>query len=154
MGKKRQKIGPRTSYAFFLRVDNDAATRLSPEARQGLWFAQQLAERDRNRSRAALFGDPLPPAGIEAFAINEAESASTIRRRIKKARKELWGDLSDGGIYYRLRQERRRLAEPTDPGYCEAPRCGKELPAMSTPRRRFCPGSRCRTRAHRAKGSA
>lgn len=151
MGKSRQKSGPRTSYAVFLRVDSDAERRLSPAAREGLGYARRLAKRDLERSRAALFGDPLPPATLADFALNEAESPSTIRRRIQQARKELWGDLSDAGVYYRLRQARRRQESPVVPRRCEAPGCGKDLPATATPRRRFCPGSRCRTRAHRAR---
>jgi hypothetical protein len=148
MPKSRRKFASRRSHAVFLLVDRDVEDRLSGEARDGLHYASRLAERDRQRSRAALHGEPLPPSSIKDLALNEAESAATIRRRIATARQEIWGDLSDAGIYYRVRRSRRAVSP--EPRYCEAPGCGLRLPDGSTLRRRFCHGS-CRTSAYRAR---
>jgi hypothetical protein len=137
-----------------LTLDGDAVRGLSREARDGFGFAIELAKRDLQRREAALHGDPMPSASLEEFALNAGCSASTIRRRIATARRELFGDLSDAGIYYRRRRNRSRAAVRQAARFCEAPGCGNPLPETSTVRRKYCSGSRCRTAAYRARRSA
>lgn len=148
-----RNMGRRRSHAVFLTLDDGTASTLSREGREGFWFARDLARRDRRRREAALHGDPMPPASLEEFALNAGCSASTIRRRIATARRELFGDLSDAGIYYRRRRDRRRAQTPQATRICEAPGCGKALPATATTRRRYC-GGRCRTVQYRARHRA
>lgn len=135
------------SYAWARHVPlNDP--RLSREGREGLEYAQRLAEDALERSLSALEGRPMPVFTAEELSLSEDASPSTIRRRIGQARRELFGLLSDAGIYYRLR--RARELEARSRRYCEAPGCGEQLPAGATARRRFCAGSTCRTRSWRA----
>jgi hypothetical protein len=99
------------------------------------------------RSDAMLAGDELPPRfTIEELAEFESVSASTVRRKIALARQELYGDLSNGGIYYRVRRDRERVARARSRATCAAPGCMNLLPATSTARRKFC-HARCRRRA-------
>ena len=61
-----------------------------------------------------------------------------------RARREAWGDLSDSGIYRRVRREREKRERPRRT--CEA--CDAPLPEDATGRRRFC-DTACRVRHHR-----
>jgi hypothetical protein len=137
------------SYAWARHVPlNDP--RLSSEGREGLEYAQRLAEDALERSLSALEGRPMPVLTVEELSLSEDASPSTIRKRIEQARRELFGSLSDAGIYYRLRRARKLKVRPWR--YCEALGCGEPLPAGATARRRFCAGSTCRTRSWRAAG--
>lgn len=119
---------------------------LSEPAALGLGYAQRLAENARERSRLARSPHrrpfPLTPADI---AVDEDVSETTVRRWIAQARLELYGTLSDSGIYYRRKQtEARREREQRA---CAAPDCTNDLPQRATARREYC-HPRCRRRHH------
>jgi len=122
---------------------------LSDQAVLGLVSAQRLAKTARERSRLARSPGRRPfrltPADI---AIEEDVSETTVRRRIAQARFELWGTLSDSGIYYRRAQAtKREECQEREERPCKAPDCTNELPRRATARREYC-HARCRRRHH------
>jgi hypothetical protein len=132
----------RSSYAWSL-LFRDRFQFESYAALEGFEYAQELAQ-DARRRRADALVKPLPSAlTVRDLAEREGIAESTVRNRIRQARLELWGTLSDSGIYYRLRRG------PLGARDCEW--CGNPLPAARTTRRRYCIGSRCRVAASRAR---
>jgi hypothetical protein len=146
--RKRSK-----SYAWALHAHiSPRRGRLSDQASAGLEYAELLAEDARTRSQDALRGnyhDTMPPLTLAELAERDGIAVATVERRIRQARHELFGTLSDSGIYYRLR--RKKMEHMTR--ICEAPDCSQKLPPRSTARRRYC-GTNCRVSAHRARHGA
>ncbi|HEY8628093.1 MAG TPA: hypothetical protein VIL56_07240 [Gaiellaceae bacterium] len=139
----------RRSYAWALHARHSPnRARLTDSAESGLRLATALADDARYRSQLALRHEPLPPTlTLEELAEREQITLAAAETRIGRARRELFGKLSDSGIYYRLKQERARKARALR--VCE--HCGRPLPRTSTAARKYCPGSRCRVNAHRAR---
>ena len=141
----------RRRYAWALQFTStsDEVRQLSREAREGLGYAQLLAENARERSAEALRGIPPEPLSVNALAADDYVSPVFVHTRIKQARIELFGrDLSDSAIYYRLR--RSRVLPPTR--YCDEVGCARRLPPSASARRRFCDehvDSTARVRRHR-----
>jgi hypothetical protein len=120
---------------------------LSGEASElGLEYARELAEEALRRRADALFEPLPPPLTVREIAERDGIPVSTVRGRIRQARRELWGDLSDSGIYYRMRRT------VSTPRVCDW--CGKRLPLAATARKRYCKGSRCRVADFRARRRA
>jgi hypothetical protein len=137
-----------TSYAWALLLDKNETKRLSAEALEGLDYARALAEDARERSYLAL-SETLPPRLTPVdLAVSSDVSASTIRRRIKQARHELFGSIGTSAIY--ARQARTRLLRERARARCSGPDCENPLPHECTERREYC-SVRCRVRAHRAR---
>jgi hypothetical protein len=134
-------------WARHVRASDSRIPGLSDHAYQGFRWASQLSHMAAQRSEAMLARNPLPPRfTIEELAEFENVSASTVRRKIALARQELFGALSDGGIYHRVHRDRKRLARARAGLKCAAPDCTNPLPATATARRKFC-HPRCRRRA-------
>ncbi len=124
------------SYAWAL--DPGPTHGLSDAALDGLDYAAQLAEDSRNRIHQMLRREPeqLPPLTINDLADSSNHSPATIRRRITRARTELYRDLSDAGIRYRRRRRKHLAQRPDRP--CSHPGCTNQLPHHSTANRKYC----------------
>jgi hypothetical protein len=129
--------------------------RLTERAAAGLEYAELLAEDALTRSQNALRNDPfdirMPPLTLDELAARDRITLATAERRIRQARHELFGTLSDSGIYYRLRRKKTQAQRATL--ICAAPSCWQKLPRTATPRRKYC-GTRCRVSDHRARRRA
>lgn len=134
MSKSRRRYG---WSLVFKRGDPDVL-RLPERARLGLQYAQQLALAARERRASALAGERLLPEPLTVARLAATHETSTIAINIaiKHARIGLFGrDLSDSGIYYRLRTRGDRVERS-----CTEPGCYERLPLGS--RRRYCPPHR------------
>src|SRR5437870_5765218 len=97
------------SYAWALTANEPHD--LSDSARLGLAYARRLAEDARIRKDQLLHREPrLPALTIEDVADSSGVSAGSIRGCISAARRALYGDLTDSGIYYRQRRQRELRA--------------------------------------------
>ena len=143
MSKSHRRYG----WSLALKRSNPQVQRLSPQAQQGLVYAQTLTRAARARREAMLAGQRLlpEPLSVAQLAADEETSAAAINRAIKAARVALFGrDLSDSAIYYRLRT--RRDAKGS---FCAESGCNQQLP---TGRRRYCArhgSGAARVRRHR-----
>jgi hypothetical protein len=134
-------------WARHVRRSDPRVARLSDAAYVGLQWSATLSQMAAQRSEAMLAREELPPPfTIAELSELEGVSTSTIRRKIALARQELFGALSDGGIYHRVHRDRERLSRARARPSCGAPGCTSVLPLTATKRRRFC-HSRCRRRA-------
>src|SRR5437588_10499729 len=104
MAKRRSR-----SYAWALLSElSDHSEPLSEPARQGLEYATELARQAPLHSRQRLRNQPpLRPLDERQLAAEQNISLAVLRSRIKRARRELFGSLSDSAIY--KRKSRRRL---------------------------------------------
>ena len=135
--RKRAKTSRRYRWAESFRPGDAELRRLSPAAKMGLDYAQELAENARERSRGALSGNMPERLSVQEIAREDGRSPVEVYRLIKQARIELFGkDLSDSAIYYRLRRERERGNPARRP--CREEGCPRALPAGATARRRYC----------------
>lgn len=150
--KRRSYFWARPGGRSLDRKSYPAVAGLSTEARQGLRYADALAESARRRRGMNLSGQPLE-ADLTLADLERSSpvSASTIRRRMAQARDELFGSLSDRGIYDRLKRERERGGRPLR-RVCAARDCEIPLPETATARRKFHhPACRRREAYWRAK---
>ena len=152
----RNVASARPSYAWSLHLEvaNVASTQLSAEAFAGLDYAEQLAEDAPIRSRMNLprYAPEFAPLTIAELADQFGVSSSTIRRRIARARRELFGEISDAAIYKRLQRARGRPRRT-----CAEPGCAAALAAGAHGNRRYCErhGSPAeRIRRHRQEQAA
>jgi hypothetical protein len=137
------------AWAYHARI-SPAYHWLSERAEAGLADAFALAQDALLRSDRALRGEqPEPPLTLQELGERDGLSAADVAARIERARHELFGTLSDSGIYYRAR--RGAELKKHSPRRCAAPDCERLLPRSATARRKYCPGSRCRVSAHRAR---
>jgi hypothetical protein len=129
---------------------------LSETEQAGLEYARELAEDARTRKDQLLHRETsLAPLTIEDIADGNAVPASTVRRRITVARRALYGQLSDGGIYYRLRRERELQARSLR--RCRERKCRHELPQNASAARQYCDehnSPAVRVERHRQKNRA
>jgi hypothetical protein len=142
----------RVSYAWarLTAAANRKSHQLSDEAEQGLHYARDLADDAKLRSEHALRGgQPYPPLTIAEVADREQLSPSTISARMRRARRELFGNLTDSAIYKRRQRARQR---PLNPRTCQEPDCTRELPRHAARQRRYCDEhrtARARVQRHR-----
>jgi hypothetical protein len=144
----------RTSYAWALHLEvaDVPSESLSAQAQEGLSYADGLAEEAQERSQFAMRGKPLRRPLIDEIVEEEYVSITTVRRRIRQARLELFGTLTDSGIYKRL--QRRREREQRRQRWCEQSGCREPLPRQARPNRRYCVRHRApaaRVRRHRRR---
>jgi len=129
---------------------------LSETEQAGLEYARELAQDARTRKDQLLHREtPLAPLTIEDIADGNAVPASTVRRRITAARRALYGQLSDSGIYYRIRRERELQARPIRP--CGESKCTHDLPQNASAARQYCDehnSPAARVKRHRQKHRA
>ena len=139
------------SYAWALNTDGPFD--LSEDAQAGLEYARKLAEDARTRKDQLLHREErLRPLTIEDIADGFAVPGSTVRRRIKAARRALYGQLTDSGIYYRQRRERELRARAVR--LCREDNCTKPLPQNASAARQYCDQhntAAARVRRHRQK---
>jgi transposase-like protein len=144
------------SYAWALHTDVSAVVPegLPEDAYRGLEYARELAGAAKARSRQNVVREQIfIPLTIAALAARDGLSASTLRRWIDKARRELFGDLTDAAIYKRTQrqhQSARRFRR------CEHPRCDHHLAAKAHGNQKYCNLHRTaaeRVRRHRQKSA-
>jgi hypothetical protein len=141
--KKRKSPPPWFGWARldYRPIANCNALDLSAAAEDGLAIAEQLA--DEAWERAQAFPHPL-----EYESTSFDELGARERGYVKKARREMFGTLSDSGIRMRLWRRRRAMrARPARE--CEAPGCSGQIPRGAHKGRHFCRDA-CRVAAHRA----
>jgi hypothetical protein len=130
---------------------DESPTQLSATAEDGLEYARDLAYDAEERVRQARRGDPLtPPLTIADLSKRDGISEATIRARIRLARRQLFGELSDSGIRKRL--QRQRIAAARAPRPCQQHDCRQPLPQNARSNRRNCnlhASPKERTRRHR-----
>jgi hypothetical protein len=146
-------MAPRpVSYAWALLTDASAVplAQLSWQARQGLEYAQQLAEDARERAQQNIRSTtPYPPRTIADLAQTRGLPAAEARQQISQARRELFGTISLNAIYKRRQRARQH---PRQPRTCKEPDCPDELSPYTHASRRYCNQHRTpaqRTRRHR-----
>jgi len=131
--RKRKQRPPTYSWA----LDPGPTDGLSDAALDGLDYAAYLAEDALRRRRTMFSGDAvLPPLTIEEIAEVARRAPADVRRCIRRARTELYGNLSDAGIYYRRRRRKQLLERPTRA--CAQPDCPRPLPWDATTARKYC----------------
>jgi hypothetical protein len=147
---------PPTSYAWALHSDlSDVPDDLLSEAAlEGLEYAEQLARDAPLRSRQALRNQPaLAPLTEAHLAAEEGVPVALIRARIKRARKELFGSLTDSGIYKREQAQRAAATQRKNRPACAHLECPNPLSAQARSNRRYCDlhaSPREKVRRHRA----
>jgi hypothetical protein len=147
--KKRPRKRP-PSYAWVLHAEmSPHYFELSEAADEGLDYARKLADDADYRRERALRGEVLAPLSPAELGERDGLSAQAVAARISQARRQLFGGLSDSGIYYRLARRSELAGRP--PKRCEGPGCERLLPRAASRARRYCDGT-CRVRAYRARG--
>jgi hypothetical protein len=125
------------SYAWSGHTDvaDKPELELSEPAQEGLGYALELAYQARERVRELLHGLPLsPPPTLEELAVRDGRTTAEIRGLIGRARRELFGAISDSAIYKR----RQRLTRRPRSRPCQQPRCSRPLPSGARSNRRYC----------------
>jgi hypothetical protein len=122
------------------------------DARRGLEYAQALANNALERREASLAGDPILPDRLKVEDLEDRywESATTIRKLIKLARTEAYGERGQSARYHYLARRRQLAQQPAR--ICAEPGCDKPLPPESRRNRRFCnehQSGAARARRHR-----
>jgi hypothetical protein len=132
-----------TSYAWALHAELGQVSpwALSDSARLGLEYAERLARDAPLRSRQALRNQQsyLQPLTVAELAEEEAVSVGVILARIGRARRQLFGSLTDSAIYKRKRAQealKARRRAPDRP--CAQPDCPQALPVHARSNRRYC----------------
>ena len=142
------------SYAWVRHLEASAVplTSLTPDAYEGLAYAKKLAEEAIVRARQSFVSDGIAALTIEEVADHFGVSVGVLRRRANKARRELFGPISDGAI---LKRAQRRHARKKRTGRrCQEPGCRGRLDALTHASRRYCDEHRrpaARTRRHRQR---
>jgi hypothetical protein len=151
--RRRANSKPRRRYSWSLLLDRSDPRLLWLDSggREGLAYAQRLAEEARERRLAALENGIAPPVfGVPELAADEYLSPVHIHKQIKRARIQLFGkDLSDSAIYYQLRT-------PPQEGRCAEPGCPNGIPRHAPSHRRYCVEHthvRARVRRHRRRAT-
>jgi hypothetical protein len=126
------------SYAWALHTDVSAVAPegLPEDAYRGLEYARELAGAAKARSRQNVVNEQaFTSLTIAALAARNGVAASTLRRRIGKARRALFGDLSDAAIYKRVQRQRQSARRFR---HCEHPGCDKHLAAKAHRNQKYC----------------
>jgi transposase len=123
---------------------------LTPDAYEGLTYAKKLADEARIRGLQSFVSDGIVALTIEEVADDFGVTVEVLRRRVNKARRELFGPISDGAIL--KRSQRRRARKKRTGRQCQELNCGCRLAALTHASRRYCDEHRlpaARTRRHR-----
>jgi hypothetical protein len=131
MAKKRLRS---YAWAYHTDVADTERPKLSEAAYEGLRYAMALADAAAARANDALYRMAGERLTIEELAQLDGRSASTIRRNIALARKELFGEISDSAIYKRRARKRKQVALRV----CVESDCNEPLPRGCVPQRRYC----------------
>jgi hypothetical protein len=108
-------------------------SQLSPSARAGWRYALTLANDHQRCSQEPPWRRQFPPLTIDEVAADEQVSPATVRSRVTRARRELFGDLGDAAIQKRVQRLRRREQRA-----CSHPACEEQLPPAAAGNRRYC----------------
>jgi hypothetical protein len=144
------------SYAWALHTDVSARSPegLPQDAYRGLEYAHELAAAAKARSRQNVVRDPaFKPLTITALAARKRVAASTLRRRSDKARRALFGDLSDAAIYKRAQRQHQPARRFR---HCEHAGCNNHLAAKAHGNQKYCNDHRtpaARVRRHRQQSA-
>jgi len=130
-----RKPGHYVSYAWALHLDATDVNPddLTPSARAGLEYAEELAQDAYERSLDPRREQELERLTIEQLATEENLQPTQIARWIQLARHQLFGDLSDGAIYKRLQRQRGRK-----PRRCGQPGCKETIPVTAPANKHYC----------------
>ena len=132
MGQKRP-----TSYAWARHaVTLGLTNKLTDAGSAGLDWAEQLADAATYRAERALAHEVVAQLTIKELAAMFNLSPSTVGSQITLARRQMFGNLTDAGIRYRVRAQRRRLGQRARP--CAEPSCFALLPRSAPAHRRYC----------------
>jgi hypothetical protein len=146
--KKRRRKRP-LSYAWARHAAVSPHCRqLSDAAEEGLGYATELTQDAAFRAERALRGELLAPLSLSELAKREQISVQAVSACISQARRQLFGGLSDSGIYYRAARQSELSSRHRRK--CAAPGCERLLPRAASGARSYCDGA-CRVRAHRAR---
>jgi hypothetical protein len=149
---RRQPI----SYAWALHTDVSVVVPegLPEDAYRGFEYARELAGAAKARSRQNVVRDPaLKPLTIATLAARDGLSTSTIRRWIDKARRALFGDLTDAAIHKRVHRRKRPHGRFRP---CNEDGCGHLLAAHAHGNQKYCNDHRTpaeRVRRHRQQSA-
>jgi len=139
---------PSYAWALHTEVANVPPHRLGDNASDGLRYARDLAEAAKQRGHDALQGYKTERLTLAELARRDGRAASTVHANIRRARQELFGDLSESAIYKRLQRKRNRPPLRR----CSEPDCTEHLPTKAPRHRRYCNLHRtgtARVRRHR-----
>jgi hypothetical protein len=153
----RQPRLPSCAWARHTDVADVELNRLSEGAYAGLGYAKEFTEEAPLRSRLNLPYNKVEfqPLTIQDIAEREGLPAARIRSRIARARRELFGEISDNAIYKRSQRKRAKRSfaiKETRP--CLQLGCARRLPPGSHGNRDYCDDHNtpaARTRRYRAK---
>src|SRR5438128_167896 len=121
----------RRPISYFWALEPGPTSHLSDDARDGLDYAGELSDDARFRVDQLLHREArLPPVTINDVAEACGRTPAAVRRCIKRARKELYGTLSDQGIYYRRR--RQKLLKERSARRCAELDCPNLLPRSAS----------------------
>ena len=121
------------NWALHLDATDVELTTLSPAARDGYWFAVDLAEDASERSRDPRRHTQQPPLTVDQIAGEEDLEPAQVARLIALARRRLFGDLTDAAIYKRLQRQRGRK-----PRRCAQPGCTIKIPVTAPANKKYC----------------
>jgi len=125
---------PRTpvSYAWALHLEATEADpyALGPTADQGLDEAIALAENARERAQ----NPRVERLTLEDLAARHGVPVATIRARIARARRKLFGNLTDAAITKRVQRQKGRRWR-----HCGHPDCRRLILPPEHGNRRYCP---------------
>jgi hypothetical protein len=147
---------PSCSWVHHVHVANVPPSHLSDAALDGLEYAEQLAASARAVSEQNLrhYTPDPPPLTIQEIADATGISPGRVASRIARARRELFGPLSDGAI--RKRDQRRIRPRHREPRTCDEPGCTERLPPDAHGNQRYCfehATASARVKRHRAQPS-
>jgi hypothetical protein len=121
------------NWALHLDATNVELTTLSPAARDGYFYALQLAEDALARSRDPRRHEQQPPLTIEQLADEEDCEPAEIARLIALARRRLFGKLTDAAI-----TKRRQRQQSRKPRACAQPGCSTKIPVTAPANKNYC----------------
>jgi len=110
--QKRRKRRP-LSYAWARHAEaSPHYGQLSDAAEEGLAYATDLTEDAAFRAERALRGELLSPLSLNDLAERNRISVQAVSACIRQARRQLFGGLSDSGIYYRAARHSELSSRP------------------------------------------
>lgn len=125
----------RSSYAWarHLEASEVPLSQLPPAAAQGYEYARELADDHKHCSEEPPWRRDIPPLTIEEIARERGKSPAGVRGRITRARRALFGDLSDAAIGKRAQRLRSRSQRR-----CAHRGCQEKLPVAAAANRDYC----------------
>jgi hypothetical protein len=114
-----------------------------------------LAEEAKRRALQSFVRDGLVALTDQEVAEDFGKTVEVMRRRANKARRELFGPISDAAIIKRAQRQHARKKKSFR--HCQEPACGKQLGPLTHAGRRYCEEHRlpaARIRRHRRQTAA